>query len=164
MKLAATILLLTVCAAGYADGPSPESNLYDRLLKITFKPGQSYTLVLGGKEYPFGPFNDKPLLSVVAADPEAQKLFQKSAEEQRTFTYNLYGVLGLMATGAGAEYYAGTLPKSSGSSKVWGWTGLGLVVGGFIWDVALSSNVASAEDAFYKGVNQYNHDVLSKQP
>jgi hypothetical protein len=165
MKLAAAILLLTVFgASSYADSQYPEVSLYDKLLKLTYSPGQPLTLALDGKEYAFGPFNEKPLIEAIANDPEAQKLFQKSAEEQRILTYNLLGSLGLIVAGAGVEYYSGTLPKNSSAASTWGWTGVGLLLGGLILDFANSSHAASASDTFYKGINQYNRDVLSNQP
>jgi len=163
MKLAATIVFLTLGAVCHADDqPSDPPSLYDKIIKVVSQ--QDRLLVdLNGKEYSFGLFDDTgAFLKEVAWDPDAAGLFRKSAADFHRVLVARISEVGLFGGCAGALYLAYLQPKGSGWIPVWGATAIVLEFVGLVVDGTASAVSLAGTENFFNGVNQYNKDVVGR--
>ena len=166
MKVIVTMVLFLLagglcCADSELGGVS---DLYDKMMKVEFKPFSPLLVEWNGKQYRFGPFeNNQDLVQDLVSDPKAEASFQISDSYQRGYAVMSVSTLALELSGLGIGIYALRMESDVSEWNAYHWTSIGLLGGAVVLSFVSQALLNTAQENFYKGVNQYNHDLLSGQ-
>lgn len=138
---------LAGCGAVYPPRPSP------RLAVVA--EGASFTILKNGKAHPVG-FLGGDLDEVVRGNPRAEE--EVSTFQKKSIAGFTFGILGSVATGAGAAVVVGNeLSRSpTDTPRI---AGLSLAIGGVVFALVGSMIQASAQKHMWNAINMYNDDL-----